>query len=64
MLTVVTAVFDTGNEKQTLKEEVITTKNGKPVLLMRFVSNRVFKLKKRNKKKEVKIYGKKNEGTV
>ena len=33
------------------REEVIVTKNGKPVVLMQFISNEAFSLKEKDKKK-------------
>jgi len=41
------------------REEVIVTKNGKPVVLMRFITDEVFRLKEGEKEKR-KIGGKKN----
>jgi len=51
-------------EIESTKEEVIITKNGKPVVLMRFVTDEAFSLKETETKKEVKKYGKTNAGTV
>jgi PHD/YefM family antitoxin component YafN of YafNO toxin-antitoxin module len=41
-------------EIDSTKEEVIVTKNGKPVVLMRFISDEAFSLKETEKVKEVK----------
>lgn len=43
-------------------EEVIVTKKGKPVVLMRFITDEVFSLKETEKEKgkEVKKHGKRN----
>lgn len=37
-----------------VREEVIVTKKGKPVVLMQFISNEAFSLKENEKGKEVK----------
>lgn len=50
---IVTEIEDT-------REEVIVTKNGKPVVLMRFITDEVFSLKENEKGKEVKKHGKRN----
>jgi PHD/YefM family antitoxin component YafN of YafNO toxin-antitoxin module len=44
------------------REEVIVTKNGKPVVLMRFITDEAFSLKdtEKEKRKEVKKNGKRN----
>jgi PHD/YefM family antitoxin component YafN of YafNO toxin-antitoxin module len=42
------------------KEEVVITKNGKPVVLMQFITDEVFNLKEKVKRKEVKKHGKRN----
>jgi len=44
-------------EIESTKEEVIITKNGKPVVLMRFISDEAFMLKETETKKEVQNYG-------
>lgn len=49
---IVTGIADT-------REEVIVTKNGKPVVLMRFITDEVFSLKEDEKEKR-KVGGKKN----
>jgi PHD/YefM family antitoxin component YafN of YafNO toxin-antitoxin module len=51
-------------EIESTKEEVIITKNGKPVVLMRFVTDEAFSLKETEMKKEVKKHGKTNAGTL
>jgi PHD/YefM family antitoxin component YafN of YafNO toxin-antitoxin module len=40
-------------EIESTREEVIITKNGKPVVLMRFVTEEAFSLKETEMKKEV-----------
>ena len=40
------------SEIESTKEEVIITKNGKPVVLMRFISDEAFTLKEMETKKE------------
>jgi len=52
---IVTEIEDT-------REEVIVTKNGKPVVLMRFVTNEAFSLKEdaNKKRKESRKHGKRN----
>jgi PHD/YefM family antitoxin component YafN of YafNO toxin-antitoxin module len=42
------------------KEEVVITKNGKPVVLMQFITDEVFNLKEKVKRGEVKKHGKRN----
>jgi prevent-host-death family protein len=50
-------------EIESSKEEVIVTKNGKPVVLIRLISGNEFLLKEENqKRKEVKKHG--NKRTV
>lgn len=39
-------------EIESRKEEVIITKNGKPVVLMRFITDEAFRLKETENKKE------------
>jgi PHD/YefM family antitoxin component YafN of YafNO toxin-antitoxin module len=51
-------------EIESTREEVIITKNGKPVVLMRFVTDEAFSLKETETKKEVKKNGKTNAGTL
>jgi len=46
------------SEIESTREEVTVTKNGKPVVLMRFISEDEFMLKETEK--EVKKHGKKN----
>ena len=46
------------SEIERSKEEVVVTKNGKPVVLLRLISDGDFKLKEKQKGKEVKKYGK------
>jgi PHD/YefM family antitoxin component YafN of YafNO toxin-antitoxin module len=46
------------SEIQNSREEVIVTKNGKPVVLMRFITDEVFSLKENEKEKG----GKKGHG--
>lgn len=45
------------SEIESTREEVIVTKNGKPAVLMRFVSDEAFSLKETQKQKEVKKHG-------
>ena len=45
------------SEIENTREEVIVTKNGKPIVLMRFVLDEEFRLKEREKGKEVKKHG-------
>jgi PHD/YefM family antitoxin component YafN of YafNO toxin-antitoxin module len=49
---------------ETTREEVIVTKNGKPVVLMRYISEEEFSLRETKMEKEVKSHGKKNARTV
>jgi PHD/YefM family antitoxin component YafN of YafNO toxin-antitoxin module len=44
---------------ESTREEVIVTKNGKPVVLMRFITDEVFRLQENGK--EVKDYGNKRD---
>jgi len=48
------------SEIESTKEEVVITKNGKPVVLMQFITDEVFNLKEKAKRGEVKKYGKRN----
>jgi len=48
------------SEIESTKEEVVITKNGKPVVLMQFITDEVFNLKEKAKRKEVKKHGKRN----
>jgi antitoxin (DNA-binding transcriptional repressor) of toxin-antitoxin stability system len=48
------------SEIESTKEEVVITKNGKPVVLMQFITDEVFNLKEKVKRKEVKKHGKRN----
>ena len=45
-------------EIESSKEEVVVTKNGKPVVVIQLVSDSDFKLIEKQKVKEVKKYGK------
>ena len=45
-------------EIESTKEEVIITKNGKPIVLMRFITDEAFSLKETEMKKEVQKHGK------
>lgn len=47
-------------EIESTREEVIVTKNGKPVVMMQFVTDEAFSLKEKGKRKEVKEHGKRN----
>ena len=47
------------SEIERSKEEVVVTKNGKPVVLLRLISDRDFALKTKQKTKEVKKHGNK-----
>ena len=49
-------------EIENTREEVIVTKNGKPVVLMRFITDEAFSLKETEKvkRKEVKKHGKRH----
>ena len=46
------------SEIERSREEVVVTKNGKPVVLIKLISNSDFALKTKQKGKEVKKYGK------
>jgi len=48
------------SEIESTKEEVVITKNGKPVVLIQFITDEVFNLKEKVKRKEVKKHGKRN----
>ena len=48
------------SEIESTREEVMVTKNGKPIVLMRFITDEAFSLKETEKGKEVKKHGKKN----
>ena len=48
------------SEIESTKEEVVITKNGKPVVLMEFITDEVFNLKEKTKREEVKKHGKRN----
>ena len=48
------------SEIESTKEEVVITKNGKPVVLMQFITDEVFNLKEKVKRGEVKKHGKRN----
>ncbi len=43
------------SEIENSREEVIVTKNGKPVVLMRFITDEVFSLKESKTKKERRV---------
>ena len=45
-------------EIESSKEEVVVTKNGKPVVVIQLISDSDFKLIEKQKAKEVKKYGK------
>jgi len=47
-------------EIESTREEVIVTKNGKPVVMMQFVTDEAFSLKEKEKRKEGKKDGKRN----
>ena len=47
-------------EIEQTKEQVVVTKNGKPVVVIQLVSDSDFRLIEKQKKKEVKKYGKRN----
>ena len=51
------------SEIETTGEEVIVTKNGRPVVLMRFITDEAFTLKENEKDKEKEKYGK-DEGNL
>ncbi len=51
------------SEIESTRKEVIVTKNGKPVVLMRLISDEAFSLKE-TEKKEVKKHGKKNARAI
>lgn len=44
-------------EIESTKEEVIITKNGKPVVLMEFITDEIFSLKEKGKKRQVRKHG-------
>lgn len=46
------------SEIEESRGEVIITKNGKPVVLMRFITDEIFSLKDNGKGKEVRSHGK------
>ena len=48
------------SEIESTKEEVVITKNGKPVVLMEFITDEVFNLKEKAKRGEGKKHGKRN----
>ena len=47
-------------EIESTREEVIVTKNGKPVVMMQFVTDEAFSLKEKEKRKEGKKHAKRN----
>lgn len=47
-------------EIEDTREEVIVTKKGKPVVVMRFITDQAFSLKENEKGKEIKKHGKGN----
>ena len=47
-------------EIESTREEVIVTKNGKPVVLMQYVTDEAFSLKEKETRKEGKKDGKRN----
>lgn len=52
------------SEIESVREEVVVTKNGKPVVLIRFISDEAFALKETEKGEEVKKHGKKDARSV
>ena len=51
------------SEIEATREEVVVTKNGKPVVIMRFITSDAFSLKKDEKEKEIGNHGK-SEGDL